>query len=180
MKVNKKKIIFMILGIIILIIIYIINDKIEYKFQDDIMFFKLFNNRNDDITINILKNKVQSTNINILMDSDSINYKEKIAPGSKGDLKIKIISNKNMKYKLEFKEISEKPQNLLFYNNSQKYNKLEEMNEVIGGDIEAYKSKYIIINWEWKYEIDDKSNIEDTLDGEKIKRYNFEIFAYGY
>ena len=61
-----------------------------------------------------------------------------------------------------------------------KYNKLEEMNEVIGGDIEAYKSKYIIINWEWKYEIDDKSNIEDTLDGEKIKRYNFEIFAYGY
>ncbi len=51
------------------------------------------------------------------------------------------------------------------------------MEKHLKGEIENEKS--IIIHWSWEYEKGTKQNLEDTQDGEKIKRYKFLIYAIG-
>ncbi len=41
------------------------------------------------------------------------------------------------------------------------------------------KHKNIKINWEWEYEKDKTKDMQDTKDGENIKKFNFEIYAVG-
>lgn len=51
------------------------------------------------------------------------------------------------------------------------------MEQELQGEITENKS--IIINWEWKFEINTSENLQDTKDGEKLKKYNFTIYVIG-
>ena len=107
---------------------------------------------------------------------------EKQLHGTSGEFKIILKSDYNIKYAIDFKSKNEKPQNLVFYikGKDKKYNTLEEMAKELHGKIQ--KEERIIVKWEWEYENvnNQKKDIQDTKDGEKLSNYKFIIYAIGY
>lgn len=99
--------------------------------------------------------------------------------GTKGAFEIDLETNKKIKYQIHFKSQNAKPKNLNFQieGKDRKYEKLEDIEQELKGEISQNKS--IIINWEWKYEKDEEQDIQDTTDGETIKQFNFLIYAIG-
>ena len=116
---------------------------------------------------------------------DTINSKtlinEKIAPGLEGTFDIILKTNANSKYYIKFENQTEKPKNLRFKDlNSQKEtNTLEELEEVLVGNINREDVKKVSIYWFWPYESDENEDIQDTKDSKNIGKYIFDIYVIG-
>ena len=186
MKILKRKMIIVL--IIISILIYFIRFIPRKYLQDDLIFFKIFNQEKQQNSKKTNKYKIKVSKdinyktINLVQTIDLKNLiNKKIFPGASGDFEIILTSNSKMKYKIAFRSINEKPENLEFYleNDFRKYRTLEELQEILNGVIEKGENKKTKICWEWKYENNIEGNLRDTKDGEKIKTYNFEIFTIG-
>lgn len=161
----KKKIIYILILIIFIIIFFNLNFyKSDISVFDDIMIFSLWSNQE-------LKNEVE---IDVFSTVDDKLYK-KIAPGTKGSFVIEFKREMNLKYKIKVTEKTKKPHNLFFTIGDTKYSSLDEMENVIN---EKFKNtEKITIYWEWEYYIDDTHDIQDTKDGKNIERYIFKIKA---
>ena len=160
MKKQIRKIIYILIIFLVLYIIFFLDNKNKSNiFQDDILFFKEIN-------------FINTINKNTLIH-------QKIAPGTSGKFEILLETNENIDYKIKFKSKNDKPKNLIFQieGKDRKYKSLEEMEPELQGEIKETKS--IIINWKWEYETNGAKNRQDTEDGEKIKQYQFEIYAIG-
>lgn len=192
----QKFIIFSIL-VIMIFIVKVSKNIDQGSIQDDIIFFKLLenksinknkeNNKNKYINDNRIKidmsskKQVEIDQLNLLeLTNKKTKIREKIAPGSEGNFELQLLSNMNMKYNVEFKEISEKPQNLLFYIDGKEYHNLEDINGKLNGDLIKNKKIKIVIYWVWKYETSNQNNKQDTKDGISLKTYCFKINAYSY
>lgn len=169
-----KNIIKIILILIIFIIIFIIlNFYISKKNGfEDIMIFSLWNGTNTSTEYELnIRDTVQ---IDVFNTIKNRLYK-KIAPGSKGYFTIKFTRPKNSYYKINITEMTKKPKNLVFELNDKIYFSLEDMEKIINQ--EFLKTDQITINWEWKYYIDEKHDIQDTKEGELAEKYIFKIEA---
>lgn len=201
---NKRKIIFKLILILILIILFIkiffLKGLINVKKIDDFLFLKLFSNgvyqknsTQDDKYKKIYEFKInyknldfKSLNLSDTIDKNTLIY-EKIAPGTSGSFDISLYSNQNLKYRIEFDSINEKPKNLKFKALKsgeilEESNTLESLSKKLTGDINQNEKINITINWYWNYE--DKENgedadIQDTKDCENIKSYKFNVYAFG-
>lgn len=123
--------------------------------------------------------------------SDTIDKKtlvyEKIAPGTSGNFDILLESNQNLKYKIEFYSMNDKPKNLKFkaFNNDRllgEANTLEELSKDLSGFIKKNEKINITIYWYWNFENEDNkeyTDIQDTKDSENIKKYQFNISTLG-
>ena len=203
---NKKKRIFKLMLILILIILFV---KIFFpkglsnvQKIDDFLFIKLFSNgiqNNDDFLIKNDQNqkiynfKINYKNLNFTsidlaetIDKDTLVY-EKIAPGTSGSFNILLDSNQNLKYKIEFNSVNEKPHNLNFKASKSgkvlgESNTLEELSEKLTGYINQNEKIDITINWYWNFENEqdlENTDIQDTKDSENIKKYQFNVYAVG-
>ena len=167
---------------------------------DDFLFIKIFsngisqtnnieNNNNEKIynfKISYKNLDFKSLNLVDTIDKNTLIY-EKIAPGTSGSFNILLYSNQNLKYRIEFHSINDKPKNLKFMalkNNQilEETNTLEELSRRLVGYINKDENINITIKWYWNYE--DKKNeeatdIQDTKDSEKIKKYQFDVYALG-
>lgn len=168
----KKKRIYIL--IIILILIFIIFNIFRSKKNifDDIMIFNLWNATGDKNEYVINPQKEEKIELNVFNTTDMY---EKIAPGSSGQFKIKLIKPQNSDFKIVLKETSTKPQNLIFIVDGKKYYNIKDIEEKLN-KIFRYTNN-IIINWVWEYEVSEKKNIEDTEDGKEAQKYAFEITA---
>lgn len=201
---SKKKIIFKLILILILIILFIIiffsKNSMNIDKFDDFLFIKIFsngisqtnnieNNNNEKIynfKISYKNLDFKSLNLVDTIDKNTLIY-EKIAPGTSGSFNILLYSNQNLKYRIEFRSINDKPKNLKFMalkNNQilEETNTLEELSRRLVGYINKDENINITIKWYWNYE--DKKNeeatdIQDTKDSEKIKKYQFDVYALG-
>ncbi len=201
---SKKKIIFKLILILILIILFIIiffsKNSMNIDKFDDFLFIKIFsngisqtnnieNNKNEKIynfKISYKNLDFKSLNLVDTIDKNTLIY-EKIAPGTSGSFNILLYSNQNLKYRIEFHSINDKPKNLKFMalkNNQilEETNTLEELSRRLVGYINKDENINITIKWYWNYE--DKKNeeatdIQDTKDSEKIKKYQFDVYALG-
>lgn len=201
---SKKKIIFKLILILILIILFIIiffsKNSMNIDKFDDFLFIKIFsngisqtnnieNNKNEKIynfKISYKNLNFKSLNLVDTIDKNTLIY-EKIAPGTSGSFDILLYSNQNLKYRIEFHSINDKPKNLKFMalkNNQilEETNTLEELSRRLVGYINKDENINITIKWYWNYE--DKKNeevtdIQDTKDSEKIKKYQFDVYALG-
>lgn len=201
---SKKKIIFKLILILILIILFIIiffsKNSMNIDKFDDFLFIKIFsngisqtnnieNNNNEKIynfKISYKNLDFKSLNLVDTIDKNTLIY-EKIAPGTSGSFNILLYSNQNLKYRIEFHSINDKPKNLKFMalkNNQilEETNTLEELSRRLVGYINKDENINITIKWYWNYE--DKKNeeatdIQDTKDSEKIKKYQFDVYALG-
>ena len=195
---NKKKKILILIPIILLIIgIYYFLKNDDNFFKDDIIFFKNFyssinntkenkdTNENDSSSdnYNIIKisTKKQTTKEMTLFSNlkDQMNWNKIIYPGTKGEFSIKLYGQENLQYEITFRSKNQKPKNLVFKENGKEYETLEQLGEDLNGNIKKDEIKNIAIEWEWKYETNEKQDLQDTKDGREIREYNFEITAKG-
>ena len=197
---NKLKILK--LSIILLIsitIIIILNSNIKLFQSDDYIFLKIFQKTNNENKIDYNKKeseenyifKVDLKNIDIkqidLMKTVDKNtcLNKKIAPGTSGNFNILLDTNKDSKYKIYFQSVNEKPQNLYFKaikdgKEIAKTQTLEELSEKLDGNIVKKEKIKINIQWYWNFENNKaNSDIQDTEDSKKIKRYQFNLYALG-
>ncbi len=125
--------------------------------------------------------KLQDVNLAQTIDNKTL-VNEKIAPGTKGDFEIIIKAKENINYEITFESKNSKPSNLQFYilENNRRYNTLEELNDILKGNILENEEKKILIYWEWDYETNKQNNMQDTIDAKKIREYNFLIYVKGY
>ena len=175
MEILKDKIKILKLSIILLIsitIIIILNSNIKLFQSDDYIFLKIFQKINNENKIDYNKKESEE------------NYK-KIAPGTSGNFNILLETNKDSKYKIYFQSVNEKPQNLYFKaikdgKEIAKTQTLEELSEKLDGNIAKKEKIKINIQWYWNFENNKaNSDIQDTEDSKKIKRYQFNLYALG-
>lgn len=157
---------------------------------------EILNQNNIKIEKNITKNKIsksiifevkykntklQDVNLAQTIDNKTL-VNEKIAPGTKGNFEIVIKAKENINYEITFESQNSKPVNLQFYilENNKKYNTLEELDDILKGNILENEEKKITIYWEWDYETNKQNNMQDTIDAKKIREYNFLIYVKGY
>ena len=173
---NKKKILVLILiFIIILCVLFKMTQEKGLSFQEDLIFFKLFGIEN--IQENIKEEKIDKQNIyEVKVIKGENTYKKvdllqsidmKIAPGTKGNFYVYLISNTNMNYEMEIVDKNKSPKNFKF-----------EISEK-QGQIEKNEIKKIEVKWEWPYELSNEENMQDTKDGKNIDKYDFEIRTIG-
>lgn len=201
---KKKKIILKLILILILVILFLkiffLKGLSNIEKIDDFLFLKLFSNGvslSEDIQNSeyqkVYKFRIDYKNMDFksidlaeTIDKNTLVY-EKIAPGTSGSFNILLDSNQNLKYKIEFNSINEKPQNLNFkaLKNGQvlgESNTLEELSKELTGYINKDEKIDFTINWYWNYESEQNQeyiDIQDTKDAENIKRYQFNVYALG-
>lgn len=196
---NKAKILkLLIIFLVIIIIIIILNSNIKLFQSDDYIFLKIFqktNNQPQD-TYNTKKEEnyvfkvsfksIDIKQIDLIKTVNKNTYvNEKIAPGTSGSFNILLDANKNSKYKINFISVNEKPQNLHFKalkdeEEIVKADTLEKLSEKLEGNINKKESIKIEIQWYWDFENNKtNSDIQDTEDSKKIKRYQFNLYALG-
>lgn len=183
-KVNKKKVkkLMVIIVISIIMVFSILKNKGKnFSIQEDLIFFKLFNskffqsnkktksiNDTNEYKIIIQKGKTYSEKINLFQTIDIYTYvNKKVAPGTKGSFNILLSSNYCLEYKLQIIDKSPKPENLKF------------LIKYPNGNIKKGEFKVIPVEWEWKYEINQNADKQDTIDSENIRNYEFEICSIG-
>ena len=199
MKRKWKKVFFVI--IILLFIFIMLSKNVKFKDMfDDILFLKDFRRNEKEVSANHMNRTKENdsgvmqymfevswknTNFNRVNLMDTINSKtlinEKIAPGLEGTFDIILKTNANSKYYIKFENQTEKPKNLRFKDlNSQKEtNTLEELEEVLVGNINRGDVKKVSIYWFWPYESDENEDIQDTKDSKNIGKYIFDIYVIG-
>lgn len=187
---KKVKILVFIFIVVILILLFILSKNIKKKYFDDIIIFKLFSQTNsnnkvirpDKYIFDFSKEQQISKKINLL---ETIDLKKvvnkKIEPGTSGEFEIILKSNKELYYKMEFKSLNQKPQNLYFSIKGEKeqYKTIEELTKALQGSLNEKEYKSIIVVWKWNYQNGDDADVQDTNDGIKLRQYNFIINAIG-
>ena len=202
MKILNNKLKILKLSIILLIsitIIIILNSNIKLFQSDDYIFLKIFQKINNENKIDYDNTEIEENYI-FKVDLKNIDIKQidlmktvdkntclnkKIAPGTSGNFNILLETNKDSKYKIYFQSVNEKPQNLYFKaikdgKEIAKTQTLEELSEKLDGNIAKKEKIKINIQWYWNFENNKaNSDIQDTEDSKKIKRYQFNLYALG-
>ena len=197
MKRKIKKIIcfFLLLFILLVFMLYSVQ---SIFLQEDLIFFQFFHSKNKS-QINVNKQNTDKQNerftfyvtykntdlksVNLL---ETINNKtlvyEKIAPGTSGQFQIILKSKSDLQYGVTFISKNEKPSNLHFSLSEKgtKYTSLEELSNVLKGDLSKDEEKIVNIYWEWNYETNNEGNKQDKIEKKKLKAYQFLIYVKGY
>lgn len=194
---NKRTRTIIIILIFLLIIgIYFLLKSNNNFFKDDIILFKNFyssinntkenkdtkeKNSSDNYNIIKISTKKQITKEMSLFSNlnNQMNWNKIIYPGTKGEFSIKLYGQEKLQYEVTFKSKNQKPENLVFKQNGKEYETLELLGENLKGNLQKGEIKNIVIEWEWKYETNEKQDFQDTKDGKEIREYNFEITAKG-
>lgn len=137
---------------------------------------------NKQYVFNVRYNNTDFKEINLLETIDTKTLvNEKIAPGTSGAFDIVLNSNIDTQYQINFKSKNIKPENLKFkiQGKEEEFNNLEELEKNLIGNIKTDETIKITINWNWKYENNKLSNMQDTEDGKNIRKYNFDIYVIG-
>ena len=186
-KKKRKKVLFIIIIFILIIFLFQIMKRQKDKFQDELIFFKLFSVKQEETNqiYPVYDFYVSYKNIdfkNIYL-ANTLNPKnivhEKIAPGIEGAFEMVLHTKQKINYRIQFKSINSKPQNLYFQleGKDEKYTKLEDLESQLRGRIT--EKKKIKIYWKWDYDGNKMQDIQDTKDGQRIQQYNFIIYTIG-
>lgn len=187
-----------IIVILVIIVIVVFNSKINLFQSDDYIFLKIFQKttnqpqdtyntkKEENYVFKVSFKSIDIKQIDLIKTVNRNTYvNEKIAPGTSGSFNILLEANKNSKYKINFISVNEKPQNLHFKalkdeEEIVKADTLEKLSEKLEGNINKKESIKIEIQWYWDFENNKtNSDIQDTEDSKKIKRYQFNLYALG-
>lgn len=182
---NKKKI-FISAGIVALILLSFVSGSTFAKYLTESRTSATLEVAKWSVTQEFLvngKSMTTSDNINLASTYDSSTLVNgKIAPGTSGNFKVIVDTTgteTGLNYEVKFDSITgSKPSNLVFTYNNSVYTSLEELSEGIKGNIPANAENKILsleIGWAWAYETSAEGDIQDTLDGQNISNYNFDV-----
>ena len=187
-----------IIVILVIIVIVVFNSKINLFQSDDYIFLKIFQKttnqpqdtyntkKEENYVFKVSFKSIDIKQIDLIKTVNRNTYvNEKIAPGTSGSFNILLEANKNSKYKINFISVNEKPQNLHFKalkdeEEIVKADTLEKLSEKLEGNINKKESIKIEIQWYWDFENNKtNSDIQDTEDSKKIRKYQFNLYALG-
>lgn len=175
----SKKRLFAIAMVITLVVLSFFSGSTFAKYLNEYKTTASFDVARWSVTEQFLVNgkSSTSTNVNLFQNCNSSTLSNgKIAPGTEGTFKITIDANgteTGVNYKVNFGNfIGEKPDNLIFIYNQQKYLSLVELSKVLSGNIPAdaiRKDCNLEIAWSWPYEtlnpfIHELEDNQDTRD----------------
>ena len=187
---NKKKKILLVAIILLMMLLSFIGGKTFSKYVSQIQGEGTAEIANWIFKVNGKEDIVQSVNLLSTYNNETL-INNKIAPGTSGSFNIVVDatgSEVGVDYTINFLNESEKPQNLVFIHNEQKYTNLQELGEDLSGIIDANdenKTRTITIYWEWQYEIGENQNeihqndMIDTKNAKEIENYHFDINVIG-
>jgi len=170
----KKSKIFILVLIIFIVCLFFIKGLKKSRTFDDFLLLKLGSN-----------SYTKKTNLSLIETADKNTLiNEKIAPGTSGEFSICLNAKQNIDYKLIFNSINEKPVNLRFIAIKEgkviEASSLEELSRHLLGKISENEQIEIKIKWYWNFEnIENERNtdFQDTEDAQKIRQYQFKVFA---
>lgn len=197
-KKNKKNLKFLLILILIILFVkvFFLKNLSNIEVSDDLLFIKLLGSKflnatsyqytkEKEYNLKVSYKNIDFKYVNLSETIDrEKNVYEKIAPGTSGSFNILLNSNQNLRYKILFCSINEKPKNLKFKAVKDRKeigiaNTLEDLSDNLTGYIRKNENINIIINWYWDYEDDEKADIQDTKDAKDIKEYRFNISTIG-
>ena len=177
----KKIIVFLVFLIIIIILIVCSSIYNNSNSLDNFVIFNLYENSNSKIKFNVGKdlNQIKSINLLYTMVGDGL-LNKKVAPGVKGEFEIEVLSSRNVQYQILLKSKNKRPKNLLFKitNKTNKYCSLEELQKYLKGEAKSKKKVKFKIEWAWEYETNSINDFQDTIDGERIDKYIFDVLIF--
>ncbi len=187
---SKKKKIILVVAILLAIIVSFLGGQTFSKYVTEVTGKANAEVANWHFVVN--QNEAQTQNINL---ASTINNEtlvdNKIAPGTKGEFKITVDgtgSDVGIQYDIEIKNETQKPQNLFFTYEGQKYKEISQIFNITSGAINANaedKVREILVKWEWPYELGgseqekSESNGKDTTDGTTLQNYSFDVVVTG-
>ena len=186
---KNKKILFVIL-ILLAIVLSFIGGKTFSKYMSTIQGSGTAEIANWVFKVNGTEDLVKNVDLLSTYNNETL-IDNKVAPGTSGSFNIIIDatgSEVGVDYKVKFLNESEKPQNLIFSYNDNKYKTIQELQENLSGTINANednKTRTITINWERQYETGENENeikqndIIDTQNAKDFENYTFDINVIG-
>lgn len=185
---TKKKILFLLL--LISTIVLVLMGKSYSKYISQVNGKGIIDVAKWVFTVNGQTSSI--TNLQLLKTYNPSTLKNnQIAPGTSGSFDIVIDttgSEVGIDYAVEFLNETNKPSNLEFKYQENKVNSIKELEQFLKGSIpleSEEKVKTMKIEWEWKYETGDtkeeilEKNKQDTKDGSKLDKYQFDIVITG-
>ena len=189
MKKSKKKIFLLLLLILFISIILLLSNSYS-KYITQINGKGVIEVAKWAFLVNGQTASITNLNLSNTYNSNTL-VSNKIAPGTSGSFDIIIDttgSDVGIDYKVNFENEINKPNNLIFVYDGHTVNNVKELEQFLQGNINAdaeNKIKTMTIEWKWKYQtgttteeiiIQDK---EDTDDGKKLSKYQFDIIITG-
>lgn len=190
MLLRKNKKIVLLIILIIVIILSFVGGHTYAKYMSKVTGEGMADIANWNFKVNEKEEKIQTISLKSTINNSSL-VNNKIAPGTEGSFQIKLDatgSDVGINYFIKFEKETEKPTNLKFIYDGNKYNSLTELQEKLIGTINANdenKVKIFTINWNWKYETGNTereiatNDIIDTQDAKKISNYTFDVIVSG-
>lgn len=187
---TKKKKMIAIVSVLLLIILSFFIGQTYSKYTAQIKGEGIAEVAKWSFLVNGQEEQVQTIRLSSTYNNETL-VNNKIAPGTTGNFEIVIDgtgSEVGIDYKVQFEDITSKPQNLKFIYDNKEYNSIKEIENVLVGNIAATdeeKVKEIVINWKWDYETGSgeneiyKNDIIDTQNGKEISEYAFNVIVQG-
>ena len=186
---SRRKKVVIIVSILLAIVLSFIGGQTFSKYVTQVNGEGVANIAKWTFKVNDNESKLQTINLASTINNDTL-IDNKIAPGTSGDFQIKIDANGSdvgIDYKVKFINESNKPQNLIFTYEDNKYENVMDLSEILTGTIDANspeKEKTINIHWEWPYETGIGEEIVnndkiDTENGKNITQYTFDVLVEG-
>lgn len=189
MKKNKKIVLITIVAIIAIIMSFI-GGQVYAKYMSKITGSGTADIASWSFKVNEKDEKMQTISLNSTINNNTL-VNNKIAPGTEGNFQIKIDATGaevGIDYKIIFENEKNKPTNLIFEYENQKYNSIAELQKDLIGTINAdekEKIKTLNINWKWPYETGKNQNeinqndVIDTNEAKNIGNYTFDVIITG-
>ena len=134
--------------------------------------------------------KIETINLSDTVD-ETLLVNGKVAPGTKGEFTIDIDgtgTEVGINYDVNFANEINKPTNLVYTYNGEKFSSLAKVAEKLKGSILAndeVKTKTLTIGWQWDYETGEesteinKNDVIDTQEGIANLDYTFDVIVTG-
>ena len=187
---SKKRNILIVGLILLAIILSFLGGKTFSKYVSQIQGAGTAEIANWVFKVNGKEDVVQNVNLLSTYNNETL-VNNKVAPGTNGSFNIVVDatgSEVGVEYVVQFLNESEKPQNLVFIYQDEKYTTIQDLEKDLSGTINANdenKTRTITINWEWQYETGENQNEInlndkiDTTNAKQLENYTFDIYVTG-
>lgn len=187
---TKKKKVLIVFTILLVVIIAFIGGQAYAKYVSEVRGEGIAEVATWNFKVNGQNEQVEQINLVSTCDNETL-VNNKIAPGTSGSFNIIVDatgSEVGINYDISFTEENDKPQNLKFEYNGEKYDSIKELQDGLSGTINANdenKVKTLNIKWEWNFETGDNAeeiknnDLIDTKDAQTIQNYTFNVIVTG-
>lgn len=189
MKKKSKKLI-MLLGLVLTVLTFSVGGYTYAKYTTSVKGGGQLDIAKWSFIVNESSQRIETIKLTDTVDATLL-ANGKVAPGTKGEFTIDVDATGTevgVNYEVKFANETNKPTNLVFTYNGEKFTTLANLAEKLKGSIlanDAQKAKSFTIKWQWDYETGTgeteiaKNDAIDTQEGIGNLDYTFDVIVTG-